>query len=238
MWTRPCRNGDRREITFAAHRDYNFRTVRTKAELIFAELQQPGAIPALIGQSENAHLDCKEWPVGDESAAQRMIAKAACGLTNAEGGVLVIGMKASSKSKDDADVIEAEAPVSDTALVESRTQNLIGQLVEPGIIGVQAQRITTSGKAGFVLVFVPASQGLPRRSAFSKRLEVLPSNWIWNLPYGVFPDRGAIWCASPSETAALSRACRLRCRAVLARCYRTVVRSWHKERRHGDCKVP
>ena len=118
-----------------------------------------------VGECEDSHLDCKEWPTKDEDA-QKLLAKAACGLANAEGGVLVIGMKAESRPKDEPDVITAAAPVSDTALVKSRVLNLIGNLVEPGIVGVVAREVNESekGKSGFVVLYVPVSEGSPRRS--------------------------------------------------------------------------
>jgi hypothetical protein len=131
---------------------------------LFDSLQSADRIRGLIGRSEDLHLDCKEWPADNE--AQKMLAKAACALTNAEGGVLLLGMSARSISKDEPDVIESAAPVSDTAAVKSRALDLIGQLIEPGIEGAQALEINeaSGSKSGFVVIFIPPSQGPPRRS--------------------------------------------------------------------------
>lgn len=120
---------------------------------------------ALIGQPEDAYFDCKEWPIRDDDA-QRMLAKAACGLTNGEGGVLVIGMRAESKPKDEPDVVDSSVPVGDTSSVKSRVLNLIGNLVEPGIVGIDAVEIRQQegSTSGFVVVYVPMSEGSPRRS--------------------------------------------------------------------------
>lgn len=134
-------------------------------EELFKKLQCTETIRALIGQPEDAHFDCKEWPARDDDA-QKMLAKAACGLTNAEGGVLVIGMKAASKPKDEPDVVESAAPVSDTSVVKSRVLNLIGELVEPRIVGIDAIEVPErqNSTSGFVVVYVPTSVGSPRRS--------------------------------------------------------------------------
>jgi hypothetical protein len=131
---------------------------------LFNQLQSAQAILALIGQPEDAHLDCKEWP--NDRDAQSSLAKAACGLTNAEGGVLIVGMKARPTSKEDPDLIESAAPVADTAAVKSRILDLVGQLVEPGIEGIQAAEVSeqADSRSGFVVVHVPASDGPPRRS--------------------------------------------------------------------------
>jgi hypothetical protein len=136
-----------------------------RPEQLFRDLQTPSAILNLMGQTEDAHFDCKEWPTKDEGA-QKVFAKAACGLTNAEGGVVVVGMRARAVSKDDPDVVESTAPVANTSAVKSRILDLVGQLVEPGIEGVQAVEVNDppDSKSGFVVVYIPASEGFPRRS--------------------------------------------------------------------------
>ncbi len=132
---------------------------------LFDKLQSVEQIEALIGHSEDVHFDCKEWPTSD-SDAQRVFAKAACGLTNAEGGVLLVGMKARSTSKDDPDLVESVALVTDTTAVKSRILDLVGQLVEPGIEGIQMAEINepAGSKSGFVAIYIPAAGGSPRRS--------------------------------------------------------------------------
>jgi predicted HTH transcriptional regulator len=136
-----------------------------RAEQLFHQLQSASAILALIGQSEDAHLDCKEWPSKDEDC-QRVLAKAACGLTNAEGGVLIIGMRAKPTAKEQPDLIQSPQEVTDTSAVKSRVLDLIGQLVEPPIAGVEAHEFKhpENSKSGFVVVYIPASEGFPRRS--------------------------------------------------------------------------
>lgn len=138
----------------------------SRAEELYQKLQDPAAILALIGQSEDLHLDCKEWPAGDDASQQKIFAKAACGFTNAEGGVLVVGMRARKGAEDEPDVVESPRPVADTVAVRSRILDLVGQLVEPGIEGVKAEAIseTSGSKSGFVVVLIPPSDGSPRRS--------------------------------------------------------------------------
>src|SRR5215831_8596418 len=97
---------------------------------LFESLSSPAAIHALIGKTEDLHLDCKVWPFKDDDA-QKMIAKAACGFANADGGVIVVGLRAkAAPSKDEPDQIQAAEPISDTGKVKPRIQDLIGQLVE------------------------------------------------------------------------------------------------------------
>lgn len=138
----------------------------TLPEQLFESLDSSAAIHALIGKTEDFHLDCKVWPT-DDGDAQRVVAKAVCGFANGDGGVIVIGMIAKAgPNKDDPDQIQATQPVADTTLVKTRVQDLIGQLVEPGITGVRVNEIndSTGTKSGFVTVLVPATEGLPCRS--------------------------------------------------------------------------
>jgi hypothetical protein len=137
----------------------------SRAEQLFYNLQTRDKILTLIGQTEDVHFDCKAWPDSDNDA-QKVLAKAACGLTNAEGGVIVIGMTAKSMSKDDPDVVQSAAPVTDTTAVKSRVLDLLGQMVEPGIENVRVTEVNdvAGAKSGFVIVYVPASDGPPRRS--------------------------------------------------------------------------
>jgi len=100
------------------------------AELLSGRLQDAAAILALVGNSEDAHFDCKEWPAREEDA-QRVFAKAACGLTNAEGGVLVVGRRARATSKDEPDLVESPAPVADTKAVQSGVLDQSGNSSSP-----------------------------------------------------------------------------------------------------------
>lgn len=159
----------------------------SRAENLYAALQFASAVLDLIGQAEDAHLDCKEWP-SKEDDAQKMLAKAACGLANADGGVLVIGMKAESRPKDEPDVVTSPAPVENTSLVKSRVLSLISNLVEPGIVGVEIAEIpeTIGAASGFVVVYVPKTGSTPHRSRkdwkFYQRIgsATLPMNY-WQI---------------------------------------------------------
>ena len=136
-----------------------------RAEELFSQLQNAASVMALIGEAEDAHLDCKEWSTNDKDA-QKVLAKAATGLTNADGGVIVFGMKAESRPKDEPDVVTGPAPVLDTSYVKSRILGLISNLIEPGIVGIEAREIADqpNSKTGFVVVYIPKSDGSPRRS--------------------------------------------------------------------------
>lgn len=56
---------------------YSCPSMASSPEQLFESLNSSTGILALIGGTEDLHLDCKVWPTKDEEA-QRMIAKAAC----------------------------------------------------------------------------------------------------------------------------------------------------------------
>lgn len=136
----------------------------TPAELFFAQLTSFEDLERLIGQPEDALFDCKVWS-SRKDANRGSIAKAACGFTNANGGVLIIGVEATGRGADTPDVVQALQPFSAPNEVASQVLDIILNFVEPGIEGVLS-KVLLSGdaKAGFVIVQVPASDGAVRRS--------------------------------------------------------------------------
>ena len=137
----------------------------TTSEDRFRQLQEPGGIQALIGQTEDLHLDCKEWPPQDNEC-QKILAKAVSGFANADGGCLVIGVEARSVNKGEPDVIHGLKPVQDALAVTARIENLIGNLLEPPPTGVRVIHVqeVAGQSSGFVIVYVPPTDGLPIRS--------------------------------------------------------------------------
>jgi hypothetical protein len=134
-------------------------------EIRFEHLRALAEIQALIGQTEDLHLDAKEWPTREDDA-QRVLAKSLSGFSNADGGILVIGLEARPVTKGDPDVIQRLKPVPDAVGVKSKIENLIGNLVEPPLPGIRvAEVLEVPGQpSGFVLVYIPATDGLPVRS--------------------------------------------------------------------------
>jgi hypothetical protein len=147
--------------------------VPTNAERLYKQLSSLRAVQALVGKSEDADFDCKEWPARQDDA-RRVIAKAACGFANATGGVVVIGVKASGAGANTPDVVRSLAPVADRHAVASTVLEIILQSIEPGIEGIRTKTVpdARSKASGFVLVFVPASDGAPRRSKIDWRFYV------------------------------------------------------------------
>ena len=137
----------------------------TAAERLFEQLTTKEALEALIGQPEDASFDCKIWSSRDD-ANKGSIAKAACGFANGAGGVIIVGLSASGRGADTPDVVKGIAPVSNRHTVASQALDYLLKFVEPGLEGVEIRTIEdiVSEPSGFVVLFIPASEGSVRRS--------------------------------------------------------------------------
>lgn len=161
-----------------------------RAKVLYDRLQKRDDLLELVGQPEDSHLDCKEWPSKDDEA-QKMLAKAICGMTNADGGVLLLGMKAESRPKDEPDVITGLIPVANTSQVASRVLGLLSNLVEPGIIGIEVREILepASDSGGYVLMYVPPSAGSPCRSRKNREFYIRVGSATIPMEYWQLEDR-------------------------------------------------
>jgi hypothetical protein len=161
-----------------------------RARALYDALQTREGLLELVGQPEDSHLDCKEWPSKDDDA-QRILAKAICGMTNADGGVLILGMKAESRPKDEPDVITGIAPIPNTSRVASRVLGLISNLVEPGVVGVEVREIpeSSSGLSGCVVIYVPASEGSPCRARKGREFYIRVGSATIPMEYWQLEDR-------------------------------------------------
>jgi hypothetical protein len=144
-----------------------------RAEQLYTKLNSKKALEALIGTAEDADFDCKVW-FGESDAIKGSLAKAVCGFTNATGGVVIIGMEAKGRGADIPDTVKALRPVDDREAVKSRALDLIQNLVDIGIEGIQAKTVAEKGggKGGYVLILVPESEDSPRRSKIDWRFYV------------------------------------------------------------------
>jgi hypothetical protein len=138
----------------------------TETEQLFESLLTLEGLQSLIGLNESAVLECKTWPVRDDEAQKKILAKALSGFANAAGGVLVLGVDARSQGRDEPDSISELKPIDDRQRVKSRILELSGQLVEPAIRHLRIEDVAASsdGVSGFAVALIPGSDGPPVRS--------------------------------------------------------------------------
>lgn len=157
-----------------------------RAETFFKKLQTKTALESLIGQPEDGDFDCKVW--GGSESMKGSISKAACGFANATGGVIVIGMKASGAGANQPDVVQGVALVDDVNETTAAVLDILQKHIEPGIQGVQiySVRWPRGKKSGVVLVYIPESEGSPRRSRVDWKFYVRIASGT--VPDGIFPN--------------------------------------------------
>lgn len=166
------------------------RTLPSRAEALFQQLQSRQSLEALIGQPEDADFECKVWPDGKE-AAKGSIVKAACGFANATGGVIILGVEASGRGQDTPDTVKGLRPVADTGAVASAALDFVLKYVEPGIQGIQISQVHEGEGSGdgYVLIYVPEQEDTPRRSKVDWKFYVRIASGTVPMEYFQIEDR-------------------------------------------------
>ncbi len=160
----------------------------SRAESFFAKLIDEQSLHGLIGQSEDADFDCKEWHGVERSRVS--LAKATCGFANAAGGVIIIGMKARSVGGEP-DVVQTTAPFRNPRSVTSEVLDTILKLVEPGVEHVETRVILCDDDplSGYLVVYVPVSDGPPHRSRVDWKFYVRIASGTVPMEYFQIEDR-------------------------------------------------
>jgi len=127
-----------------------------------------GAIHRLVaeGQTESLHLEFKTLsePSGTRITRddRRMIAKALCGFSNADGGVLILGVE--TTKVDGLDVAKNLVPIENASRFASLLTAALPELLQPSNDQIQVQSIELCGTAGVVIARVHASTDRPYMS--------------------------------------------------------------------------
>ena len=116
---------------------------------------------------ESLHLEFKT--LSDHSGTRltkddrRLIAKALCGLSNAEGGTLILGIK--TERHDNIDVARELKPFENCKSLRSRIVAALPDLLSPQNTHINVESITQAGKiSGYILIDVSSSDRRPHMS--------------------------------------------------------------------------
>ncbi|MDM0065303.1 ATP-binding protein [Variovorax sp. J31P207] len=120
----------------------------------------------MAGDVESQVFDCKR--VGDEGDIKRNLATVLSGFANGAGGVCLWGVTA-KKNAHGIDCVTDFPGVPEARKLASRLDELTPQAVAPGVPGVVHRALTARGQAhGFVVTFVPPSDGGPHMARFGE----------------------------------------------------------------------
>lgn len=124
------------------------------------------------GQEEHLCLDFKEKSeparIGLSGDDKRNYAKALSGFSNAVGGVVVWGIRARRANDESPDIAQEIKPIKGVKRFLTDLNSLISDALIPVNSGVRNEAIfvedNEANDEGFVVTYVPESQGLPHRA--------------------------------------------------------------------------
>lgn len=135
--------------------------LREKGEAVLEELLRTQA-------EETLHIEFKS--LSDNSGEQltrpdrQLLAKAVCGMANAEGGTIVVGIR--TKRLDNIDVASAKTPIGNCARLRNLLVATIPEILSPQHTKIEVFTVDDIEDAsrGFVIIEVPGSDDRPHMS--------------------------------------------------------------------------
>src|SRR3990172_6449819 len=112
----------------------------------------------LIGEVENVCFDCKSQPYQvQHEAGKRELAKDVSSFANAQGGIILIGIKTKKSATHFGDEIEEIRPSAQGLVNTSQYKDIIKAWIYPEIEGVEVEWMPTKSDAtkGVVAVKIP-----------------------------------------------------------------------------------
>ena len=123
-------------------------------------------------REENLYLEFKvkerrnNGDLGDSE--RRAFSKAMSGFANADGGILIFGIK-TRKSPDNIDIAHKLKSITEPNKFRSRLQDSILLTTQPFVDGVRIDVVLAQPEQGYVKCYIPASDKPPHRAMFAKR---------------------------------------------------------------------
>ena len=133
--------------------------IRSRGEALINELCSEEA-------EETLHLEFKT--LGGTSGGlvnkydRQLLGKAICGLANAEGGFIFIGV--ASGRKDGLDFAKEPKPMAGVVRLRNRIAAWLPEALSPTHPGLTAHAIPSAGETGFIAIEVPSSDRRPHMS--------------------------------------------------------------------------
>lgn len=114
------------------------------------------------GEQETLHTEFKTLKISGKLTKddRKNLAKAISGFANADGGVVVWGIRA-EKDSDDVDCACELCPLENAGLAHSTLESLTGHASSPMVDGVEHRVLITEGDSGFLATYVPPSDAGP-----------------------------------------------------------------------------
>ena len=127
------------------------------------------AVETLCAEATEEALHLEFKTLSDHSGARltkddrRLIARALCGLSNAEGGTLILGI--TTEKRDNVDVAKERKPFENCKSLRNRIVAALPDLLSPQHTKIQVEPVVRAdGASGYVVIDVPPSDLRPHMS--------------------------------------------------------------------------
>ncbi|KJC59892.1 hypothetical protein UP10_14435 [Bradyrhizobium sp. LTSPM299] len=123
------------------------------------------------GREESLHLEFKTLPVNDRLTRddRKLIAKAISGFSNAEGGLLIIGV--ATKNLNGVDSAHQKQPIENLQRCSSLIRASLADLLSPQNTAIRIEPLLSSqgSDRGYLLIYVPPSELRPHMDLMEQR---------------------------------------------------------------------
>jgi hypothetical protein len=146
------------------------------------------------GEQENQHLEFKTVKSAGltDKNDKKNFAKAMSGFSNANGGLIIWGIRA-DKDDEGVDCARELKPVDRVSVLLSTLETHTGQWVDPQILGVRHKLIATDQEnendQGCVVSFVPESDGGPHMSSLEWLYYTRSGSSTYKMTHSQIADR-------------------------------------------------
>jgi hypothetical protein len=123
---------------------------------------------SVLGQEEALHLEFKTFADMSGTAVVRddrkLLARAICGMSNAEGGLVIVGVH--TCKRDGIDLAASLRPFANRVTIKNRVVGMLPDLLSPQHVGIAVHTIPTDdgGPGGYLIINIPPSDLRPHMS--------------------------------------------------------------------------
>ncbi|TNJ41676.1 ATP-binding protein [Tamlana fucoidanivorans] len=115
-------------------------------------------------KEETLNLEFKSYPVqGNHNDKEKAVIKAICGLSNAEGGIVIWGAPIETTNPQGNTIAQGDLTPFETNLDRDRIINKISNLIIPLIVGVRVQKLDAPNGNSIFIIEVEKSKHKPHQ---------------------------------------------------------------------------
>jgi len=159
------------------------------ADSLFESLVKWADLQTLVDEAvpEGVYLECKTQTGSMlKQGTKNQLAETASAMSNASGGVILLGVSTTAIKQHHLDVVAGLEPIGNVAKLAARLEIELPQLTVPPIVDAKI-RIIKKGRtdSGIVAILIPRTSGDPMRSTLDQHFYFRGSDGDTKAPYEV-----------------------------------------------------